>query len=91
MEQDFYGPVQGPARSPNSQQSSPRRSLSGQFPYLYCTVAILSGWISSLHLLKKLNVYIFPPPFAVQRTPSRLNCAAKMSHQELNSQRAEKL
>ncbi|XP_008317105.1 zinc finger protein Eos isoform X2 [Cynoglossus semilaevis] len=28
MEQDFYGPVQGPARSPNSQQSSPRRSLS---------------------------------------------------------------
>ena len=36
-EQEFYGGLQGPSvRSPNSQQSSPHRSLSGQlsFPHL---------------------------------------------------------
>lgn len=36
-EQDFYGGAQGPsARSPNSQQSSPHRSLSGQSSSLCC-------------------------------------------------------
>lgn len=90
-ERDFYSGLQSrTARSPNSQQSSPHRSLSGRSSFLHCITIKCAVQNTLLQVCMKLRVSLTCLP-STQQTPSRWSCAAMTTHRWLHRLRAERL